>query len=305
MGGILGGGGKSSSTQTSGYAALPNELKSAFNKLGMGVEQYTNPNNAGVTRMFTPLAQTADETNAFNQMRQGFTPTSESIASDIAMQQNPYNQYVIDEINRQSKGANSILQQNLNSAGQLGSNRQMLGANDIDLSRTNQIGSFLQGQYNTALNNALNVLPQQRAQDAQNLTQIGQFQRGLAGQTNLAPVSALQAGTSMIGPFTAGGTGTSSQSSGSSLLGSLGSLASGVGTAWTAFSDITLKENIIPAGQENGHNIYEFSYKGSPKRYVGVMAQEVREIMPEAVKEFGGYLAVDYAMIGVTMREVA
>jgi hypothetical protein len=41
------------------------------------------------------------------------------------------------------------------------------------------------------------------------------------------------------------------------------------------------------------------------KRFIGVMAQEVQEKKPEAVSENGGFLQVDYDMIGVNMREVA
>lgn len=69
-------------------------------------------------------------------------------------------------------------------------------------------------------------------------------------------------------------------------------------------SDARAKENIIPAGTENGHKLYEFSYKGHPARYVGVLAQEVLKTHPEAVIEtLGGYM-VNYNAIGVTMRAI-
>lgn len=305
MGSILGGGGgKSSSTQTSGYAALPPALRAVFDELGKAVGQYTNPNTPGNVDRFTPMQQTADETAAFEAIRRGFAPTSQSISSDIAMQMNPFDQAVIDTINREAQGSNSILQQNLSQAGQFGSNRGMLGANDIDLTRLNQIGTFKQGQFNNALQNALTILPQSRAADAQGMLGIGGFQRGLDFSTRQAPISALQAGTGMIAPFTAGGTGTSTQSQGGSgLLGGLGGLASGIGTAWTAFSDVNMKENIEEIGIESGHKIYEFSYKGNPKRYIGVMAQDVIKIHPEAVMHTPNGLMVDYSLIGVRFRE--
>ncbi len=69
-------------------------------------------------------------------------------------------------------------------------------------------------------------------------------------------------------------------------------------------SDKNLKENIKKVGEENGFNLYEFNYIGKPeKRFIGVMAQEVQEIMPDAVAEIGGYLAVDYGKIGLEMRD--
>ncbi len=68
-------------------------------------------------------------------------------------------------------------------------------------------------------------------------------------------------------------------------------------------SDKQLKENIKLLGKENGHNIYEFNYKGTSDKYVGVMAQEVQETNPEAVvKSADGYLMVDYGKIGVQFR---
>lgn len=69
-------------------------------------------------------------------------------------------------------------------------------------------------------------------------------------------------------------------------------------------SDLNLKENIKKVGKENGFNIYEFSYKGDSKRYRGVMAQEVQKVMPEAVTEKDGFLAVFYDMIGIKFSEV-
>ena len=68
------------------------------------------------------------------------------------------------------------------------------------------------------------------------------------------------------------------------------------------FSDPQLKENIVPVGQENGFNIYEFNYLGNPERFIGVMADEVLEINPEAVSYVDGYMTVDYAKIGVEFR---
>jgi len=72
-----------------------------------------------------------------------------------------------------------------------------------------------------------------------------------------------------------------------------------------AMSDITAKHDIKHIGSENGHNVYEFSYNGDSKRYIGVMAQEVEKTNPDAVIEIDGVKHVNYAMIGVKMREVA
>jgi hypothetical protein len=66
-------------------------------------------------------------------------------------------------------------------------------------------------------------------------------------------------------------------------------------------SDKRLKHNYFIIGKSpSGINIYEFSYIGSNKRYVGVMADEV----PQASIERNGYLFVDYSKIDVEFKEL-
>jgi len=94
----------------------------------------------------------------------------------------------------------------------------------------------------------------------------------------------------------------------SSLFGLGGSFLGAAGQAGgvaALFSDMHLKENIVPIGEENGFPIYEFNYISIPeKRFIGVMAQDVEKIMPEAIGESEGFKTVNYDMIGVKMREV-
>jgi hypothetical protein len=69
-------------------------------------------------------------------------------------------------------------------------------------------------------------------------------------------------------------------------------------------SDIALKHDIVLLGHlNNGIGFYRFSYNGSDKAYVGVMAQEVQTVMPEAVvRGHDGYLRVFYGKLGVTFQ---
>ena len=69
-------------------------------------------------------------------------------------------------------------------------------------------------------------------------------------------------------------------------------------------SDIRLKHNIALLGRlDNGLGFYRFSYNGSDKAYVGVMAQEVEAVMPEAVvRGSDGYLRVFYDRLGLRMQ---
>jgi uncharacterized membrane protein YgcG len=69
-------------------------------------------------------------------------------------------------------------------------------------------------------------------------------------------------------------------------------------------SDLELKQDVTLLGYlENGLGYYRFSYLGSRKAYVGVIAQEVEALMPEAVtRGRDGYLRVHYERLGLTFR---
>jgi hypothetical protein len=69
-------------------------------------------------------------------------------------------------------------------------------------------------------------------------------------------------------------------------------------------SDIALKHDIVLLGHlDNGLGYYRFSYLGSQKAYVGVMAQEVQAVKPDAVtRGSDGYLRVYYDKLGLTFR---
>lgn len=64
------------------------------------------------------------------------------------------------------------------------------------------------------------------------------------------------------------------------------------------FSDIRLKKNIKQIGtRSDGLNVYEFEYIWGGGRQVGLMAQEVQGVYPDAVSESGGYLMVNYSKV--------
>ena len=66
-------------------------------------------------------------------------------------------------------------------------------------------------------------------------------------------------------------------------------------------SDIALKHDIVLLGHlNNGLGYYRFAYNGSNKAYVGVIAQEVRAVRPDAVAVGrDGYLRVSYERLGL------
>jgi hypothetical protein len=64
------------------------------------------------------------------------------------------------------------------------------------------------------------------------------------------------------------------------------------------FSDRRLKKNIKQIStRPDGLNVYEFDYIWGGGRQVGLMAQEVQGVYPDAVSESGGYLMVNYSKV--------
>jgi hypothetical protein len=69
-------------------------------------------------------------------------------------------------------------------------------------------------------------------------------------------------------------------------------------------SDIRLKRDIAQVGElDSGINLYRYRYLWSDTTYVGVMAQEVAAVKPEAVRRGAdGYLRVDYPRLGLRLQ---
>ena len=84
--------------------------------------------------------------------------------------------------------------------------------------------------------------------------------------------------------------------------------AVGIGTGIALRSDRRLKENIELVGRDERTMLplYEFEYKGGDgRRFLGVMADDVEKVFPQAVIEMSnGYKAVDYDLLGIEMVEV-
>lgn len=79
------------------------------------------------------------------------------------------------------------------------------------------------------------------------------------------------------------------------MSGMFGMASAGIGGLFR-LSDKRLKSNIVKlADDPRGFGWYEYTIFG--RREVGVMAQELREIMPHAVVDLGGVLAVNYGAL--------
>lgn len=67
--------------------------------------------------------------------------------------------------------------------------------------------------------------------------------------------------------------------------------------------DIRLKHDIVELARlDNGVGLYRYRYNWSDQVYVGVMAQEVEQVVPDAVvRGPDGYLRVDYGRLGLRL----
>jgi len=64
------------------------------------------------------------------------------------------------------------------------------------------------------------------------------------------------------------------------------------------FSDRRLKKNVVRLGtRSDGLGVYGFDYIWGGGRQIGLMAQEVAILYPEAVGESGGFMTVDYGKV--------
>lgn len=71
-----------------------------------------------------------------------------------------------------------------------------------------------------------------------------------------------------------------------------------IGSSAVKASDRRLKTDIKLVGKtDSGIPVYTYKYKGENVTQMGVMAQDVEQVMPEAVGELNGYKAVNYGMI--------
>jgi endosialidase-like protein len=104
------------------------------------------------------------------------------------------------------------------------------------------------------------------------------------------------------GGYHSSGRGFGGRGGGGRSFGGFGGGGRSFGGSRGRHSDIRLKQDIrLLQRLDNGIGLYRFRYKGDERTiYVGVLAQEVREIVPGAVtRGRDGYLRVRYDRIGV------
>lgn len=98
--------------------------------------------------------------------------------------------------------------------------------------------------------------------------------------------------------ITQAGNTSQSQSTGSGSSWDMPGIGKFIGSV-IAGSDRRLKEDIRKVGQlDNGLNVYTYKYLNGKTTYVGVIADEVKDIMPEALgPTMNGFMTVDYGKV--------
>lgn len=181
--------------------------------------------------------------------------------------------------------------------------------------------------YGAGSNTASGLTAQQQAQQAAQMGGLtaasaipglavapGSAQLGVATQqaqqpyTNLGWLSQLALPLGAMGSQSQGTSNTSGTSTASplqdlqSLMSSIGSTSSNAATGASSasglmalLSDERAKENIAEVGElKDGQSVYSYNYKGDSRPQIGLIAQEVERLRPDAVVEIGGLKHVDY-----------
>ena len=178
-------------------------------------------------------------------------------------------------------------------------NQQMQAANQLfGAGNTTSSGTAaLNNLSNNSLLQAMGLyssLPGLSTQNAQGLLDLANNESGTVWN-NLARM--LQGGSTLgsMGSSSTG-SGTTTRNQGQNLFSNILGGITGASTLLPLlFSDEDLKEDIAEVGSlHDGQPVFSYRYKGDPTPRIGLIAQEVEKVYPEAVVDIGGYKAVDY-----------
>lgn len=206
--------------------------------------------------------------------------------------------------------ANALMQGDINNM--ISSGQGLLSSGD----RYKVLGDTAVSNVNQQYQNMIGVGAQQQAQTQQELNdQYSRWQEKQGYDTERLNLLLASLGMSPYGKTT---TGTTTQTGGQtstgtnwgSLIGGVGSLASGMlGSGGISallpllgLSDREDKTDIKKLGDDpvTGVPIYSYRYRDDPKSYpkvVGPMAQDLEKVFPGATREVGGHMIVDGAAI--------
>lgn len=181
--------------------------------------------------------------------------------------------------------------------------------NDYRAQAENQAGAEIARAYSTDADLRNKQIAEMLMQRQTPLNEITALQSGSQVSNPFAQAPAFQAGATVAPAPLFQATQAQGQAaidrynaqaaqSGNLMSGLFGLGAAYLGNPSTTFSDRRLKRNVIRIGTHAlGIPRYIWTYLWGEVG-IGVMADELMEVMPEAVGTVGGYQYVDYAMIG-------
>lgn len=244
------------------------------------------------------LAGQATSAGAFGDARQGVQASQNNFNNNLALN-DLVSQGMNTAYNTGMSAFQNAQQTELQGAGQmasLGSEQQSLGETGANamFSAGSQQQQMTQEQLTEAYNNFMNQVNWPTQGLNERIAALANTPYTQANYTSLAPsnstaqnVGAFAGVSGLLGNLLNGGSGSS------------GGTTTGISPTPIA-SDIRLKKNLKLIGKTKKHNlpIYSFNYVWSTEPHVGIMAQDVEKIMPEAVTMHpAGYKMVNYSMV--------
>jgi len=252
------------------------------------------------------LASMTGQTGAFRGFAQALSPEAQAqvdastqaaaAATQAARQLTPEEQRMSDQAAREAFASRGML----NSRGSIAS--EVLGRSGVMAAKRQEADAARTGAFNMAQNfytapglQALGNTPLSY-QLGQDQLKLGLGAIGSATPQLINPDTGVNLGMqNRANQVAAAGANAQAQSNyASGLFQGIGSAVGGIAMA----SDIRIKENIRKVGStDGGLPVYTYNYIGSDITQMGVMAQDVEKVNPDAVTESNGIKAVYYSLI--------
>lgn len=275
--------------------AYTSTVKGAKDVYGQ-LSPYMNQAALGAYNTYGDVSNTAIDASktayggGMNQLEKLFDPNYEKNQVNAALQAGR-------EATREQLGGQNAM---YGAAGGLGSARHALADKNLQ-----QLGEQRQA---TAAAGAQAQVQQNRMAAANSMLGAGQSLANLGLSATGQQLKAAESPMDLYSKYASIVFGTPQASTAPNFAGTQGSNTSGFGfglSTGNGGSDISIKENIQKIGVlDNGLNLYKYEYKAPYKdtwghgQQIGVMAQEVEKIIPEAVGTHpDGYKTVNYAMV--------
>ncbi|WP_125461818.1 MULTISPECIES: tail fiber domain-containing protein [Rhodomicrobium] len=190
-----------------------------------------------------------------------------------------------------SQQASTLENQLINKGIRPGSKQYQIAMSQFGQQKDNAYNRMFLDAYNVANNAALT----ERNLPLSDYSTLMGFNQPISGAPGNVSTPTPGVSTTPVGQYTYDSYNIANQNRQNQQAGLYG-LAGTLGAA-TIMSDRRFKEAMVPIGKlPNGLTIWSFRYKGEEGFHQGLMADEVRELHPEAVINMGGVDHVNYEM---------